>query len=91
MTGLTEYLGKPFDALFAITSNETVADDETVEEGLYADARSKGGVYSITSTQSGESTYAAYDADGSRADALQEAEVSDRSRTPGPVPPVDRS
>ncbi|MXR42112.1 hypothetical protein GRX01_12275 [Halobaculum sp. WSA2] len=79
MTGLTENLGKPFDVLFAITSNETVADDETVEDGLYADTRPKGGVHSITSTQSGESTYAAYDAADSRADAPREAEPSDRS------------
>lgn len=65
MTGLTDYLQKPFDALYSITSNETTEDgiyaDLGLEDAVYADTQSEDGVYSITSTQSGESTYAAYD------------------------------
>lgn len=57
MTRLTELLRKPFDALYAVTSNETA------ERGVYADTRSEGDHFSITSTQSGVSTYAAYDGD----------------------------
>lgn len=54
MTGLINYLRKPFDLLYAYTS------DETDQYGIYADTRSKDSLYSITSTQSDGSTYAAY-------------------------------
>lgn len=53
MTGLIDYIQKPLDVLYARTS------DETDTHGVYADTRSQGGVYSITSTQSDVSTYAA--------------------------------
>lgn len=55
MTQLSDYLGKPFDVLYAITS------DDAEDHGTYADTRTNGGVYSITSTQSGATTYGAYD------------------------------
>lgn len=70
MTALIDYLRKPFDLLYAHTS------DETDTHGIYANTRSKGGVYSITSTQSGASTYAAYEED-------------DREEIPGSVLPKD--
>ena len=48
-----------FDRLYEHTSNETT------ERSPYANTRSRDGVYAITSTESGESTYAAgeFDAD----------------------------
>lgn len=57
MTGLIDYLGKPFEMLYEHTS------DEVDQHGVYADTRTEGGVYSITSTQSGLSTYAAYESE----------------------------
>lgn len=60
MTGLIDYLRKPFDVLYAHTS------DETDQHGIYADTRSTGGHFSITSTQSGVSTYAVYEAENAR-------------------------
>jgi len=75
MTGLIDYLRKPFDLLYAYTS------DETDTHGIYADTRSTDGVYSITSTQSGVSTYAAYEAndDGEMPGSVlpQDAETHD--------------
>lgn len=60
MTGLTELLEKPFDALYAVTSNETTKRD------VYADTRSEDGHFSIRSTQSGVSTYGAYETEKDR-------------------------
>ena len=60
MTELTEYLKKPFDFLYAHTSNETD------QRRTYADTRAKDGHFSVTSTQSGASTYAVYDAENTR-------------------------
>lgn len=57
MSGLVDYLTKPFELLYAHTS------DETTSRSVYADTRSEGGVYSVTSTQSGASTYGAYESD----------------------------
>lgn len=53
MTGLSTYLTMVFDKLYEVTSNETV------EERPYANTRSRDGLYAITNTQSGDSTYAA--------------------------------
>ena len=60
MIKLAEYMKKSFDFLYAHTSNETD------QHGIYADTRAKGGHFSITSTQSGAGTYAAYDAENTR-------------------------
>lgn len=57
MTGLVDYLRKPFEMLYARTSNETD------QHGIYAHTRPEDGLYSITSTQSGASTYAAHGAE----------------------------
>lgn len=58
--GLIDYIRKPFDVLHARTS------DETARRGVYADTRSEDGLYSIASTQSGVSTYAASEAENHR-------------------------
>jgi hypothetical protein len=70
MANLIDYIRKPFDLLYAYTS------DETDGHGIYADTRSTDGHFSITSTQSGMSTYAAYEED-------------DREEMPGSVVPKD--
>ena len=70
MIRLTKYLRKPFDFLYAHTS------DETDTRGVYSGTRPKGGHFSIESTQSGVSTYAAYEAEG-------------RQEMPGSVLPED--
>ena len=57
---LAEYLKKPFDFLYAHTSNETD------QQHTYADTRAKGGHFSVTSTQSSVSTYAACEAESAR-------------------------
>lgn len=57
MTGLTEYLARPFEMLDEHTT------DEADQHGVYAETRTEGGLYSITSTQSGRSTYAAYESE----------------------------
>lgn len=53
MIGPITLVRRLFDALYDATA------DGTATEGVYADTRSTGGVYSVTSTQSAESTYAA--------------------------------
>ncbi|ELY50294.1 hypothetical protein [Natronorubrum bangense] len=53
MTGLSEYVRALFDTL----SNRT--SEDPVQHGIYADTRSRDGLYSITNTQPGTSTYAA--------------------------------
>ncbi|SIS19930.1 hypothetical protein [Natronorubrum thiooxidans] len=53
MTGITNYSKKLFDTL------SNLASEEPTQHGIYADTRSKDGLYSITNTQSGTSTYAA--------------------------------
>lgn len=53
MIGPLALVRRLFDALYDATA------DETETKGIYANTRSSGGVYSITSTQSAESTYAA--------------------------------
>ena len=60
MTELAEYLKKPFDFLYAHTSNETD------QERTYTDTRATDGHFSVTSTQSGVSTYAAYEAENAK-------------------------
>ncbi len=60
MTTLIDYLRKPFEFLSAHTS------DETSQHGVYADTRSEGGHFSIASTQSGVSAYAAHEAENVR-------------------------
>lgn len=55
MTRLIDHLEKRFDQLYAHASNETD------EHGIYADTRSVEGHFSIRSTQSGVSTYRAYE------------------------------
>lgn len=57
MAALIDYIRKPFGLL------DTYTSDETDTRGVYANTRSEGGVYSITSSQSGASTYAAYEED----------------------------
>ncbi len=57
MTRLAELLGKPFDALYAVTPNETMKRD------VYGGTRPKNGHFSVQSTQSGVSTYRAYEAE----------------------------
>lgn len=54
MTGLIEYLREPVELLNAHTS------DRADNHGVYADTRSRGDHFSITSTQSSTSTYAVY-------------------------------
>lgn len=53
MIGPLALVGRLFDALDDVTA------DGTETKGIYANTRSTDGVYSITSTQSAESTYAA--------------------------------
>lgn len=55
MTGLQTHLRKPFDLLYAYTS------DEADTHGVYANTRSEEGHFSVWSTQSGVSTYSAYE------------------------------
>lgn len=57
MTGLIDYLRLPFDLLYARSSNETT------EHSIYADTRSREGQFPVRTTQSGVSTYAAYEED----------------------------
>lgn len=53
MIGLLATLETVFDKLYQYTSNEIV------EDRPYAASRSREGLYAITNTQSGESTFAA--------------------------------
>jgi hypothetical protein len=57
MTGLTDYLERLSDVLYAHTS------DETAQCEIYADAHCEAEHFSTRSTQSGASTYAAYEAE----------------------------
>ena len=57
MPKVTDYIKKSFDILSAHSS------DDTAEGSVYADTRSMGGHFSSNSTQSGVSTYAAYEAE----------------------------
>jgi hypothetical protein len=57
MTRVTGYLEKAFNVLFSRSS------DRTTQHGIYADTRSEGAHFSSRSTQSGVSTYAAYEAE----------------------------
>lgn len=57
MTGLTDDLEQLSDVLYAHTS------DETAQCEIYADAHRETGHFSTRSTQSGASTYAAYEAE----------------------------
>ncbi|QPV62221.1 hypothetical protein I7X12_15965 [Halosimplex litoreum] len=57
MTGLTDYMERVSDVLYAHTS------DETARCEIYADAHCEAEHFSTRSTQSGASTYAAYEAE----------------------------
>ena len=61
MTGLSAHVRTLFDTLSNLTS------EEPVQHGIYADTRSRDGLYSISNTQPGTSTYAAERTDGDHA------------------------
>lgn len=53
MIATLRHVGSVFDALYDVTSNETL------QFGVYRNTRPRDGIYSITSTQSSETTYRA--------------------------------
>lgn len=53
MIATLRHVGNAFDALYDVTSNETL------QRGVYRNTRPQDGLYSITSTQSSETTYRA--------------------------------
>lgn len=71
MAGLLPHLGSLFEKLSDLTSTETV------EERPYANTRTGDSLYSITNTQSANSTYAA----GEATAAEDATETSQRGRT----------